>query len=483
MKSLLLISILINTLLLASCGGGGGGGSTPEEESTSSSGQVLFNQAVSDHQVFMARNGNGVAIWSAENDNGNDSIWSSSYDAVTDSWSTAAEIANYDRDILSFEAAANDNGEIHVVWTQFDASLTFGVFADGIFDDQIWGARYLPGTGWAESALIQDPLPASARTIILGTPTVAINNNGLAFLAWKQDNLDDLADPTRLYTLRFENTGIWETLRFIGQVNEDLFNTIGLSVNDTGHAILVWADSTATKKILFARHYTQTRGWDLLEFGPEFVEEDDISDVNNFYTIETQKLPNDDVLVFWSYLTKSTATRVSKGRQYTASDTSWALPYSFSPDLSAIASSSLGISKNGDAFFLYGDIVPSLGGRVLLANQFTFSSGWSVDRTMTEDDEVIALNLSAIDLDDSGNAMALWVSNHSAGNGNSLKSRRYHPINEWDSSVQEVDDFVDANTFTVDIIPDGNGNAMTLYIRSESSGESELTAKKVIVQN
>jgi len=472
-----LISIM-SVFVLISCGGGGSGGSAGEDISDISNSQTIFSQRVSNHQVFMAADGNGVAVWTSKNDDENDSLWSSAYTASSDSWSTAVEITRNERDIFFYEAAASDNGDVHVIWKQSNPAIDFN-FLD-VIQDQIWGNHYRPGIGWSGAVKIADFEYSATEVSILGQPKVAIDNNDQALLVWKQVDRNGVeASIKSLYSMSFNLLTGWSDKSLIeGNVQEDFENFYELSMNDSGDAIVAWSDETffsSTRKYISSAFYSPATSWSLYDL----IESDPDDDINNFNTVKLQLFQNGNVVALWSYLNSSATNTISKARQYSATSMTWADAYPVTPNITtANRALDLEFNREGEGFYLFTEFLTG-GIFPLRARLFTFDSNFNSAQTLTDSTETLNVSRASIDIDDSANAIALWAYDRPDGDGNGLRARRYDPLGGW-TEIANFGRFMNDANFTLDMIPDGSGDsAMALHIKSERFDDYELIATKI----
>jgi hypothetical protein len=477
-----LLVVVFSILVVVSCGGGSSGGGSDSDSSgagDAATGQVIFTGLALDYQVFMSADGNGVAVWRADNDDGDSSIWSSRYTASTDSWSVAAEISNnYDRDISGFRAAASDSGDVHVVWVQ--AGPTVASFES----DQVWGNHYQPGTGWSGDAEIVDLDYNSTNIHVLNSPKVSVNNTNEAVLVWKQIDKTGVSASDYVKSLHSKSFDAWgwsATLLVNGDIKENSENFYELSINDDGDAVAVWSDeeaSPATEKyIKYSFFSVGTASWT----AADFIEADPLDNINNFNTVKLQLFQDGNATVVWSYLTADTAVRVSSIREYTAASTTWAVAQSVTPDISRTNRAlDVKFNRTGEGFYLYTE--SAAGDFPLYASAYTFTSGvsgFNATQTITGSSESLTPLRSSIAIDDSANAIALW-GYKIADNEYGQRARRYTSVGGW-ADVISFGDFSQGSQSTIGIVPDGDGeSAMTLVLNlGSSSSDNELIATKI----
>lgn len=243
------------------------------------------------HLAVDRHSGNAVAIWQ-QSDGVAESLYASSFDADTNSWSAPQflEASNHALDSganYSDASVSIVGSHAAVAWRQFDGTA-----------DSIFMARFVNGSWTVPTLLdITDQQPLS--------PEIAVDGNGNVIAVWRQfdaglgenrihvrrwDNTTQALGPVQLLStngdrlprLQFDAQGngfaIWSgdgvfARRFDAATNQwgaeiAIHNNVGatgsgeLSVDATGNALAVWVEDDGTTYSLYSRRYdVATHAW------------------------------------------------------------------------------------------------------------------------------------------------------------------------------------------------------------------------------
>jgi len=127
-------------------------------------------------RVAMDDIGNAIVVWQLADEGFLDSIWSNRY-VEGSGWGNAEALEVAEGDASQPQVAVNSSGNAIAVWTQVDDMGING----------IWSNAYVSGNGWTGSVRVVWDASTHA-----GDPQVAINDDGVAFAVWnQQDNSPD----------------------------------------------------------------------------------------------------------------------------------------------------------------------------------------------------------------------------------------------------------------------------------------------------
>jgi len=192
-------------------------------------------------QMSMDSSGNAVAVWMQSRDIYFD-IWSNRY-VVGTGWGASELIETYDS--VSSEdpqVAVGGSGNAVAVWCQRDVS--------GRYD--IWSNRYVVGSGWGTAELIETNDSRNA-----GVPQVAVDGSGNAIAVWSLSNGPQYDISSNRYVV---GSG-WGTDELIE--TEDTWPAYGhqLAVDSSGNAVVMWEQPDNTRFNLWSNRYVVGTGW------------------------------------------------------------------------------------------------------------------------------------------------------------------------------------------------------------------------------
>jgi len=172
-------------------------------------------------KVAVDANGNATAVW-LQRAPGMNNAWTNRYDATTGMWGTAVLLETNPIDALNPQVAVDANGDVVVVWEQYDGT-----------EVSIWSNRYDETSGlWGTAARIEtnDDGPAFL-------PQLAFDANGNATAVWEQSD----GVLRNIWSNRYDAmSGMWGTAVLIEMV--DTFHTFSpqVAVDANGNAKAVW---------------------------------------------------------------------------------------------------------------------------------------------------------------------------------------------------------------------------------------------------
>jgi len=165
--------------------------------------------------------GDAVVVWQGTHPGGKDGIHASQYTASSNTWSVPEFIeTNGGASAQKPKVAMDSSGNAIAVWEQ-NTSSPGDIFAN----------RYIPGTGWGTAVLLETDDTTEAHR-----PSIAMNNNGDAIVAWEQYDADAAIMVNR-YTAA---TDTWEGPTAVKAPSSDHAVSAKASINGDGKATVVW---------------------------------------------------------------------------------------------------------------------------------------------------------------------------------------------------------------------------------------------------
>ena len=197
-----------------------------------------------------------------------------------------------------------------------------------------------------------------------------------------------------------------------------------IDMNDAGHALLLWSETTGAEARLWSVRYTPAVGWapaELLKVAPLFGE----------YRIAVDE--NGDGIVIWSEAANSAATLWSVWASRFRADAGWDTPEPLEdePDVEVSLGRlngyhmALSMNPQGEAFAAWTD--PDNKG-IVRARHFDSEAGWGSPETLSN--EVMAWSGAGIALCEDGSAVAMWgtaVPNQVSLASTKMWTNRYEP--------------------------------------------------------
>ena len=196
-------------------------------------------------QVAMDAAGNALAAWTQYN-GAITNVWGNRFVAGS-GWGTAGLIqgdsASSGRDPM---VAADSGGNALLVWAQFDLTTSA---------DHIWASRYVAGTGWGSSTLLQTSNPTQQANL----PRVAFDSSGNAVAVWNQGAFGLFS----VYAARYTTGAGWGTPAPIEtHASGSSATNAAIGMDAGGDAIAVWQLQDASSFTdIFANRYTAGTGW------------------------------------------------------------------------------------------------------------------------------------------------------------------------------------------------------------------------------
>ena len=177
--------------------------------------------------------GNGIVVWS-QGDGANSQVFKSQYSngIWTHPTGLSDNISPNSQDAFSPTVAMDDDGNAIILWTQSDGANV-----------QVFKSEYRSGA-WSHPSSLADNISPNGQSVDL--PSVAMDNNGNAIIAWLQN------DGTDLQVFKSEyRSGAWshpanlsDNISPDGSSPRDLH----LGMDNSGNAVIVWSQSDGTNE-------------------------------------------------------------------------------------------------------------------------------------------------------------------------------------------------------------------------------------------
>ncbi|HAK59465.1 MAG TPA: hypothetical protein DCO77_03645 [Nitrospiraceae bacterium] len=197
-------------------------------------------------QVAVDGSGNAVVVWN-QSDGTRDSTWSNRYEVGT-GWGTAMLIESDNAgDASNVQVAVDGSGNAVAVWYQSDGTR-----------DSTWANRYVVGTGWGSAMLIESDNAGDASNV-----QVAVDGSGNAVAVWQQSD----GTRTNIWANRYVVGTGWGSTALIETANVGSAFSPQVAVDGSGNAVAVWQQSDGTRYNIWANRFVA--GDDSGSFIPE----------------------------------------------------------------------------------------------------------------------------------------------------------------------------------------------------------------------
>jgi len=435
-------------------------------------------------QVAMDDAGNAMVVWQRADGIFADSIWARRYVAGA-GWDTAEALEAAAGGAHQQRIAVNAAGDAIAVWTQTDEFDTPG----------IWANRYVADSGWSGPELIVWVTDTFAQD-----PQVAINDAGVAFAVWSQQ--DDSADGvTHIWAGRYIPNSGWNSAQLIESETIEFAFLPQVFVDAAGEATVVWMQEDDT--VDFFTHIWANRYGEVTSFRDYYY-----TGVN--FSVESgSRFSATDSLSGYFRLDCAAAggsgdCKSLPSSDYAAAVTDCSFTASGSPDLTITCADALGsgfvLETNADAnlagyynITFESSLEGGNGARIVMNSSGGFTvarpgaiggegrvnytaGSWFRGTTLSwgvpellETDEFSYAEGPRISGDSNGNVMAIWQQDDefttSPPTGDpiyNLWANRYTSGGDW-SGPELVETGSDADAFNPEIAVDDLGNAIAAW--------------------
>ncbi len=407
--------------------GTGGSGGAGEEPSSWSTPVVVVANGINP-RIAMNDAGTAVVGWTQQLDYGE--LWAMLY--TRDSgWGAADPIASYDSLAGLPRVAINDAGFAALTWDALGARPLVASLHDPAAPDP-WGP--------AEFVAVSE----DSRGY---NPDLAIDASGRTVVVWMEDVIEtgDEADNELWSNTWTPDAGWGNPVPIRQALNPE---NPAISMNDTGNAVVVWAESGASDITVRGTHAEAGTGW----AEPTSIQTAGQFGVNPQVAIDPE---GNAMAVWWQNDFQDRgpniwANRFSAGTGWGEAELIDAGRRSYFP--------LVGVDDAGNATALW---VEEPGYSQIWANRHTPDSGWGTPELISTEDFIC--DVPALAVGPAGDAVAVW--RQTIGTYSQLWSNRYLPVAGWGDP--EVIDASSTNVGTPDVAIDGAGNAITVWDGAE----------------
>ncbi|PRX21198.1 hypothetical protein B0G75_13155 [Paraburkholderia sp. BL18I3N2] len=273
----------------------------------------------------------------------------------------------------------------------------------------LWARPYSPGAGWGTAFEV-------APNVTSSTYTAGIDDQGNAIVAWPQ-SIDLL--NSRIAWARYTPNGTWSATAQIpmpaqtgpGAVTGNTTNVRPMiSVLPSGSAVLAWGQTNTTQSAIWTATFDATNGWTNVNQA--------VSNTSLFTTIDTPAAGMDakgNITLVWGQLdvTGGKLLTTTMSQRYVAGS-GWQAPLAVAPEITEpsafIATPILSVNPNGVAAVMWAQ-----GGAVLQASVSDASGNWGPLHQLTATVNTTAAQLPPLVIDTAGNVTAAWQDSGTPG--------------------------------------------------------------------
>jgi len=366
--------------------------------------------------------GNAIAVWT-QND-GTGSIISANRYVVGTGWGTPEVVEGGPGNPFGAKVAVDPSGNGVAVWYQFDGTR-----------DNIWANRYVVGTGWGTSELIEtDPGEADS-------PEVAVDAAGNAIVVWQQWNT-----AVDVWANRYVVGTGWGIAERIEVGAENAF-TPQVSIDPSGNAISVWYQIDGIRQSAWANRYVVGTGWGTAEL----IETDDTGDTNS-PSVAVDAAGN--AVAVWQQWDGATFWDIWSN-QYVVG-TGWGTAGPIETGAASAFAPQVAVGPSGSAAAVWVQVSGPFAST--WANRYVVGTGWGT-AGLVETSDTGDASTPQVAVDPSGNAIATW--RHWDGVTNSIWANRYVVGTGW-GTAESIETGSGAAQGSV-VAVDAAGNAIAVW--------------------
>ncbi len=380
-------------------------------------------------------NGNAIAAWIQGND-----VYANYYNATSGTWGTAQAIESLSLGAANpIQVALDNNGDGIVVWSHN---------ISGAPNKQtMYANRYTKGIGWGTET------PLENNTGNAFYPQIAIDGFGNAMVVWLQPSNAVDSIWANYYDI---DTGTWGTATVI-ETADGVAYAPKIAIDDGGDAIAVWVQNNSTYDAVYAAYYTAS--------GPTWGSAAEIGSDATASTEPDIAVDGDgNAIAVWSQVpTGGSAAKIWYNKY---SGMNWGTAAQVESESFNSYSPLVDFDGNGNAMSVWknnGNIVSSV---------YKPATGWSA--VQSAESQSGSGSFQQFEFDAGGNAIVAWGQN--SNSVASIWTNRYQDGVGWGTEqLLETDDTNAANSSAIAI--DTSGSAFAVWIQSDGTQSSVWAAR------
>lgn len=398
-------------------------------------------------QVAFNENGDGVAVWVQIDNSGKYTVRASRYSNVT-GWTAPTIILNTAVPAIDIHDASkpqvviDSSGVATVIWNEADS-----------FFSNIWASRSSGGNAWSVPDLVDGPVIQS--TFATREPRLAVDSNGVVMAVWQRE----AGSGVTVWSSRY--TSSWDAPVQIGSGNPNVTDTLPrIAMDAAGNAFVVWKqyENGVSNLPIYANVFRIAGGW---------VGEGRISDAASaaqYQSVTT--CGNGNAFAVWT--DQATGVNTIWANRYVVG-TGWTTPAIIQSTTAAHQSfvPQVACDSLGNAIAVWQQFDGTTSTTNIYANRYVAGAGWGQD-TLLETSNTINASNPQIDMDGSGNAIAVW------GQG-AIFYNKYVSGTGWGSAVTvEPSNPQGGNAVFPQVSVNSGGSALVVWQRDGGFGSGTV---------
>ena len=306
----------------------------------------------------------------------------------------------------------------------------------------------------------------SSTPIIEGTnsddaakPEVAVDSLGNALAVWRQDSLDN---SISIWAARFTPSGGWGSAELISivSVGNKAWReaTPKIAMAPSGRALVVWNERNELRDVIWANKFAPKKGWGAAQtIGDDTVGEAEdpriaIDSRGNGMAVWEQG-DSDDV---------SISDRSIWFNRFTPRN-GWGNAEKVETETADYINPEIAMGPSGNALVIWEDDHNALGYSNIMASRYLRGRGWGPSELIEMDEFGSSININ-LEIDDSGNAIAVWELYDY--NYFDVWASRFTPADGW-SEAERIETFNSGDAVNSSVAFDPDGNAVVLWTQED----------------
>ena len=382
-------------------------------------------------QVSVDSMGNAIAVWQGAGDVGWANIWSNRY-VVGTGWGTTQLIEDNSGVSWGPQVSMDSSGNAIAVWQQFD----------GVSSWDIWSNRYVVGTGWGTA----QPIEYNMGDARLDYAQVSMDSSGNAIAVWCQ--FDGFRDS--IWSNRYVVGMGWGTAEIIETDDSGDAWYPQVSADDSGNAIAVWCQYDGIYLNIWSNRYVVGTGWGIAQL----IEIDSLGDAWN---PQVSADSSGNAIAVWQQY-DGIRTNICSNRYVVG--TGWGIAQLIETDNTGEAGNpQISVDSSGNAIAVWNQLEVRYS---LWSNRYVVGVGWGTAQMIETDSSGDAQGDICVSMDGSGNAIVVWIQTADDGFRWSVWSNRYVVGTGWGTAqIIETENLGDAHNARVSV--DSSGNAIAIW--------------------